>query len=100
MGRLYAQAQRFYGREGGWTKDMLRNIVAKDEENLSAEEFAKITGEKYTAPAREPSEVEKTQLIMMEAMADQYEERMEQELNNMEVMATIYEAVLELGGGI
>jgi hypothetical protein len=32
------------------------------------------------------------------AMAEQYEEALEKELVNMEVQATIYEAILEMGG--
>ena len=32
-------------------------------------------------------------------MADQYEQGLEQDLINMEVQATIYEAVMALGGG-
>lgn len=34
----------------------------------------------------------------MAAMADQYEESLEKDLRNMDVQATIYEAILELGG--
>lgn len=42
--------------------------------------------------------IEATQLTIMTAMAEQYEESLERELINMEVQATIYEAILELGG--
>lgn len=42
--------------------------------------------------------IETTQLTIMTAMAEQYEESLERELTNMEVQATIYEAILELGG--
>lgn len=42
--------------------------------------------------------IEESQLIIMEAMADQYEQQQEDNLVNMEVQATIYEAILELGG--
>lgn len=42
--------------------------------------------------------IEATQLTIMTAMAEQYEESLERELTNMEVQATIYEAILELGG--
>lgn len=39
-----------------------------------------------------------TQIMIMEAMAEQYEASLERELINMEVQATIYEAILEMGG--
>lgn len=42
--------------------------------------------------------IEATQLTIMTAMAEQYEESLERELTNMEVQATIYEAILEMGG--
>lgn len=42
--------------------------------------------------------ITETQLIIMEAMAEQYEESLERDITNMEVQATIYEAILELGG--
>lgn len=42
--------------------------------------------------------IEEQQLILMEAQADQYEQNIENRLNDMEVQATIYEAVLSLGG--
>lgn len=42
--------------------------------------------------------IENTQLTIMTALAEQYEESLERELTNMEVQATIYEAILELGG--
>ena len=44
--------------------------------------------------------ITETQLIIMEAMAEQYEESLERELTNMEVQATIYEAILEMGGAV
>lgn len=51
----------------------------------------------------EPSQldtIEETQLIIMEAMADQYEQAEEDRLTNMEVQATIYETLLEMQGGL
>ena len=42
--------------------------------------------------------IEENQLIIMEAMADQYEQSVETELTNMEVMATIYEQLLAMEG--
>ena len=44
--------------------------------------------------------IEATQLTIMIAMAEQYEESLERELVNMEVQATIYEAILEMGGAV
>ena len=52
-------------------------------------------------PTPEPTQLDKiqaAQLTIMAAMADQYEESLEKDLRNMEVQATIYEAILELGG--
>lgn len=97
------KARRYYGKEGGWDKDQLRNITAKGK--ITAADFKEITGEDYTPPAptvieQKMDATQETQLIMMEAMADQYEEQLERELNNMEVQATIYEAILELGGNV
>ena len=44
--------------------------------------------------------IEQTQIIMMEAMADQYEESQERDLTSMEVQATIYEEILALKGEV
>ena len=55
----------------------------------------------YCPPPKEPTQLDiitETQLIIMEAMAEQYEESLERDITNMEVQATIYEAILELGG--
>lgn len=41
--------------------------------------------------------LEEQQIVTFEAMAQQYEEGLQRELNNMEIQATIYEAVLSLG---
>lgn len=57
-------------------------------------------------PAPEPEtpqptqldKIQTAQLTIMAAMADQYEESLEKDLRNMDVQATIYEAILELGG--
>lgn len=40
-----------------------------------------------------------TQLTIMEAIADQYEQNLDNRLNDMEVQATIYETILALGEG-
>jgi hypothetical protein len=43
--------------------------------------------------------ISEAQLTIMEAIADQYEQNLENRLNDQEVQATIYEAVLALSGG-
>ena len=53
------------------------------------------------APEPQPTQLDKiktAQLTIMAAMADQYEESLKKDLRNMDVQATIYEAILELGG--
>lgn len=54
-----------------------------------------------TEPEPQPTnaEIAQTQLTMMEAMADQYEQNLQNQLTNMEVQATIYETLLEVQGG-
>lgn len=42
--------------------------------------------------------IEENQLALMEAVASMYEENLENRLNDMEVQATIYETLLEMGG--
>ena len=44
--------------------------------------------------------IEEQQLILMEAQAEQYEQGLENRLNDMEVQATMYEAILALGGEV
>lgn len=54
-------------------------------------------------PTPEPTQldiIQEQQLIIMTAQADQYEQNLENRLNDMEVQATLYEAILELGGNI
>ena len=54
-------------------------------------------------PNPEPTQldiIQEQQLIIMTAQADQYEQNLENRLNDMEVQATMYEAILELGGNI
>ena len=72
-------------------------------------ETGEITEPVYTEPiepeepVRTPTQldnIEATQLTIMTAMAEQYEESLERELTNMEVQATIYEAILEMGGAV
>lgn len=44
------------------------------------------------------AEIAQIQLTMMEAIADQYEQNLQNQLTNMEIQATIYETLLEQGG--
>lgn len=44
--------------------------------------------------------IEKTQLMIMEAMADQYEQRLETDLMMMDAQATTFESVLALTEGM
>ena len=50
----------------------------------------------YTEYKEAPSE----SLIIMEAIADQYEQGLANRLDDMEVQATIYETILEMGGNV
>lgn len=56
--------------------------------------------EKEVMPQPQPTnaEIAQTQLTIMVAMADQYEQNLQNQLTNMEVQATIYETLLEQGG--
>lgn len=42
--------------------------------------------------------IEESQLIIMEALAEQYELNEERHIDDLEIKAEIYEAILELGG--
>ena len=97
----FETVERYYKRNV-WTKSQVSEAVGVW---ITEDEFYDIVGEKYVAPEKIPtdteqmvSETKKMQLIMMEAMADQYEESLEKDLRNMDIQATIYEAILELGG--
>lgn len=63
------------------------------------------TFEEYEPPEPEPPQptqldnIETTQLLIMEAMADQYEQRLETDLMMMDAQATTFEAVLSLSEG-
>ena len=54
--------------------------------------------EPESQPLTQLDEISNTQLTIMEAMADQYEQNLQNQLTNMEVQATIYETLLEQGG--
>lgn len=56
----------------------------------------------YVPPKPQPTQldsIEQTQLLIMEAMADQYEQRLETDLMMMDAQATTFEAVLSLSEG-
>lgn len=67
------------------------------------------TFSEYIPPAYIPTQLDRIEensttvnnnsLILMEAMAEQYEQGLTNRLNDMDVQATIYEAVLELNKG-
>lgn len=57
-----------------------------------------LIGDRITPEPTQLDRIEEQQLILMEAQAEQYEQDLENRLNDMEVQATIYEAVLSLGG--
>lgn len=62
-----------------------------------------LIGDRIIPPNLEPTQldrIEEQQLILMEAQAEQYEQNLENRLNDMEVQATLYEAILALGGEI
>lgn len=57
----------------------------------------KIVGTQIPEPTQ-LDKLEENQLALMEAVADQYEEHLQNRINDLEVQASIYEAVLALGG--
>lgn len=67
------------------------------------------TFSEYIPPAYIPTQLDKIEeqvysnsennIILMEAMADQYEQTEQYRINDMEVQATIFETVLALSGG-
>lgn len=94
-------------------ESFLTGEVNKPDMVLIADDFD-ITNKKYIngewveyipepLPEPEPSqldEIQEQQLIIMTAQADQYEQNLENRLNDMEVQATLYEAILSLGGNV
>ena len=56
----------------------------------------------FRSPAYQPTQmdsIEESQLVIMEAMADQYEQQLEDNLVLLEVQATIYEEIISLKEG-
>jgi len=92
----FEDVKRYYNKGNGpWTKNMVHDAV---ERWITEEEYKEITGEEYIPVEKEPSQMEEMQLIMMEAMADQYEEQQAVNLATMEAQATIYEELLAMQG--
>lgn len=94
-----------------WPPDQLGNPVTSVECSAEATrewEYNPETGEVYEPVPVEPEEVEQppskldmieeSQLVIMEAIAEQYEENEARYIDQLEVQATIYETILELGG--
>lgn len=85
-------------------------VAAKNMIELASYDTS-ILGKKYVdgkwedveqpTPQTKPTQLDKleeNQLALMEAVADQYEEHLQNRINDLEVQASIYEAVLALGG--
>ncbi len=80
------------------SKEGYQTVMYLNENNTIRYEF-----EKPEIIEPEPTQldiIQEQQLIIMTAQADQYEQNLENRLNDMEVQATLYEAILELGGNI
>ena len=79
--------------------EMKKTYYTSDGENIIGISTENIQKDVPKEP--EPTQLDKleeNQLALMEAVADQYEEQIENRINDMEVQASIYEAVLALGG--
>ena len=98
-----------------WPPDPQGNPVTAVECDESVElgmAYNTETGEfsEYIPPSYVPTQLDKIEeqvygnndndIIIMEAMADQYEQTEEYRLNDMEVQATIFESVLALSEGV
>ena len=80
------------------SKEGYQTVMYLNENNTIRYEF-----EKPEIIEPEPTQldiIQEQQLIIMTAQADQYEQNLENRLNDMEVQATLYEAILELGGNL
>ncbi len=92
------QKVQAYYKQGLWTGKMLSHAVEKGW--ITAEDYQKLTGCLYEPQKPDKiSVVQETQLTIMESMAEQYEEGLERDLQNKEVQATIYEAIMALQEG-
>lgn len=80
------------------SKEGYQTVMYLNENNTIQYEFEKTVNIKP-----EPSqldEIQEQQIIIMTAQADQYEQSVSNRLNDMEVQATLYEAILSLGGNV
>lgn len=97
--------------EPKWPPDQFGNpvtAVSCDDTVTKGMVYDPKTGEfsEYVEP--EPIEVEPTQLdaieesqlVIMEALAEQYELNEERYIDDLEIKAEIYEAILEMGGNV
>lgn len=71
------------------------NYVISDWETYEPEPGPELQPPKQTQADR----IEESQLVIMEAIAEQYEQHQAERLADMEVQATTYEAILELQKG-
>lgn len=82
-------------------------FFANDGTEMKRDTYANGTIIEYTANPPEPlppeptqaDRIEESQLVIMEAMAEQYEQHQAERLTDMEVQATTYEAILALQEG-
>lgn len=78
-----------------------KNIIVMECDNTVKIGDKVVDGKIVGTQIPEPSQLDKleeNQLALMEAVADQYEEHLQNRINDLEVQASIYEAVLALGG--
>ncbi len=71
--------------------------------NPETGEFSEYIPEPVEPAIPEPTQldnIEESQLIIMEALAEQYELNEERHIDDLEIKAEIYEAILELGGNM
>ena len=71
--------------------------------NPETGEFSEYVPEPVKPIIPEPTQldnIEESQLVIMEAIAEQYEESEARYIDQLEVQATIYETILELGGNM
>ena len=86
-----------------WPPDKNGNSVRAICCDDSVERGMKYYADTNTFTFAEPmklEDIETSQLAIMEAIADQYELNEERRIDDLEVQAEIYEAILELGGNL
>ncbi len=92
---MFIKSEIFFNEKN---EKMQRDYYGIDEDHITSTlEYPYIEKD----PEPQPTQLDnigESQLIIMEAMADQYEQSEKTELTNMEVMATIYEQLLAMEG--